>query len=288
MVKTTIGYIFHGLKLSDEDKDFIRLAKKKNINFLLFNLSEEISEKEIEKKAKKCDLIFNNTAGYLALELLKTFEELGVKTIDKSKVFYYTEDKWMFYLKCKEHNIPTPDTILLPVNLNAAKADLEKFNNWPVILKRVNGEQGEFVEKADNKKQAVELIKKFWENGKEKLPIIAQEFVKSPSYRLTIVDGKIVQTALKDGHGWKATAVYAEKVGKFQPDSKLIDLAKRITKISGIKICGLDFLKKGDNWLVVDINAEPSFEFFEDEMEKLIGIVLDFLKKYAKPTYAGS
>ncbi len=55
------------------------------------------------------------------------------------------------FLKCKEHNIPTVETILLPENIESAKKELKKFNKWPVILKRIEGCMGDFVERADKK-----------------------------------------------------------------------------------------------------------------------------------------
>ena len=50
---------------------------------------------------------------------------------------------------------------------------------------------GEYVGKAKGMGEAEELIKKFWKKGAEKLPIIAQEFVKSPSYRVTVIGNRI-------------------------------------------------------------------------------------------------
>ena len=158
MKKVRIGYIFINPSLTKEDKIFMKLSKKKGIDLVMFNLDDELSDENIEEKAKSCSIIFNNTAGYLALELVKSFEELGKLVIDSSKIFYYTEDKWMFFLKCKEHKIPTPETILLSTNIHSAKKELEKFSKWPVILKRINCEKGEFVQKADNMKEAIELI----------------------------------------------------------------------------------------------------------------------------------
>lgn len=280
MKKVVIGYIFGRKEFDKEEKIFLKLAKKKNIKLIMFNLSEEIDEKEFQEKAKECDLIFNNTAGDLAVELSKTFEELGKKVIEHSEVYYYIEDKWIFFLKCKEHKIPTPETILLSNNLNSAKRELKKFGQWPVVLKKVEEEQGEFVKKADSVKEAVKIIKEFW--GNERYPIIAQEFIKSYSYRVTVIGNKIVQTALENGHGWKATAVYAKKVDKFKIDEDLEKLVKKIVKVCKLNICGIDFFKKNGKWIVLDINAEPCFQFFENEREKIVGQVLDFLKIKAR------
>lgn len=282
--KITIGYIFNEPHLTKDEKLFSSIAKKKGIELIMINTSKELNEDELEKAIMKCDLFFNNSAEEFSLEIAKTIEEFGKKVIDSPKRFYYEEDKWMFFLKCKKHGIPTLKTILLSENVNTTKRELEEFNCWPVILKRIEGTMGQFVDKADNAKEAEKIMKKFWEKGNERLPIIAQEFVKSPSYRVTIIGRKIVQTALKQSKGWKATGVYlADKnTKKFPVDGELEKIIKKLTRIFHINICGVDLLKKNGKWLVLEINSEPAFDFFKSERKKIISEVLDFLKEKAK------
>jgi len=279
MEKITIGYLYGNPKLSKEDNVFLELAKKKNIDIVLLNTASEMSEGEIEKKAEPCDLIFHNTAGEIAIEVAKTLEELGKHVIENPKVFYYTENKWMFYVKCRKNKIPTPKTTLLPYRFVGVKRELKEFNQWPVILKKTSGEQGEFVEKADNMDEAIKIIAKFWEKSEDRAPIIAQEFIKSKSYRVTVIGDKILQTTLKDGRGWKATGMYAERLQRFEMDEKLEKIVQKIIKVAKIGICGIDFMKQGENWLAVEINAEPSFELIEEDTEMIISEVLDYLKK---------
>ena len=199
--------------------------------------------------------------------------------IDSAESYYFIEDKWLFFMKCKEHKIPTPDTILLSDEINLAKRELNEFNHWPVILKRVWGEMGEFVERAKNTKEAIKVINKFWDKDNERLPIIAQEFIHSPSYRVTVIGDKIVQTAIKENKGWKKTEVYENKFKKFEIDNTLKKIIKKLIKISKMKVFGVDLLKKDDKWYVLEINAEPAFDFFENEREKLICDVLSLMKK---------
>lgn len=281
MKTVRIGYIYDSKKLGKEEKTFLKLAKKMNAELIMFNLANELDEFEIEKKAKLCDVIYNDTADYITIEMAKTLEALGKKVIDATKIYYYTEDKWMFFLKCMQNKIPTPETILLSADLNSAKAELERFNHWPVILKRVYGERGEFVQKADNVNEAIAKITALWKKGNERLPVLAQEFIKSDSYRVTVIGKKIMQTAVKKCHGWKATGCYATRFQKFKMDTQLEKIVKKLVKVSGIEVCGIDLLKKNDKWLVLEINAEPSFNFFDNEREKLIRAVLQLLIKKA-------
>ncbi len=278
-MKKSVGYIFWGIEDGIDKKAFEKVARKKKIELIAFNIAEGIEEKEIEEKAKKCEVIFNNSGEKFAIEIVKTLESLGKKVIDSSKIYYYTEDKWMFFLKCKENKIPTLDTILLSENTNLVKKELKNFNNWPVVLKRIEGCSGEYVEKADDINEAIEIIKKFWEKGSERLPIIAQEFVSSPSYRVTVINGKIVQTAIKESSNWKHTGVSSERFKKFKVDKNLKTIIKKVVEVMKINICGIDLLKKDDAWLVLEVNSSPGLGFFDNAREKIVGEILDFLVK---------
>ena len=282
MKKTTIGYLFNERNLCKDEITFLKLAKQKNINLVMINTSKVIEEEFLEKQIKECDIFFNNSAENFSLEIAKTIEILGKKVIDSPDKFYLTEDKWLFFVKCKQQNISTPKTILLSENINTAIRELKEMNEWPVILKRVEGTCGIYVEKADNISQAEEIIQKFWTKGNEKLPIIAQELILSPSYRITIIGDKIVQTAIKSSKTWKATGVHAMNIKRFKVDKDLKEMIKKLLETCGLKVCGIDLLKKDDKWLFLEINSQPAFDFFEEEREGIIGKVLNFLKKEAK------
>lgn len=280
MKKKTIGIITCGREIEKEGETFLELGKKKDVNIILINISDKFNINHFKRKIKKCDIVYCSVWDDFSVELTKTVEEWGVKIFDSSNSYYYTEDKWMFYVKCKKYNVPVPDTILLSENINNAKRELKEFGRWPVILKRITGTMGEYVGKAKGMEEAEQLIKKFWKKGSEKLPIIAQEFVKSPSYRVTVIGNKPVQTTLKRNNaGWKATGVYAKKFEQFKIDKKLERIIKKLMKFLDIKICGIDMLKKDGKWLILEVNGQPSLDFFEEERERLVEGVLNLLIK---------
>ncbi len=278
--KIIIGYILTSMDITMEEELFLKLAKKKNIKIILINLFKKIDEKEFENQIRGCDLLYNSSPEDFVIEFLKTAEELGKTVIDTPQLYYYTEDKWMFYLKCRKHKVPTPATILLSHNLNIAKSELKEFGQWPVILKRIYGMMGEYVKKADNPAQAIRVMKKMHKKDCDKLPIIAQEFISSPSYRVTIIDKKIIQTAVKKNKGWKSTGMFSKKFEKFKIDSTLRKILEKIIRFTQIDICGVDLLKKNGKWLVLEVNSTPSLDFFDEEYEHLVDLVLTSLKKY--------
>lgn len=281
MKKVVVGYIMDNVSLVGEDKKFFRIAKEMNIELVPFSISGNLIEDEIEEKARKCDVIFNDSGDILSIELVRSLEILGKKVLEPSKAYDFPENKWVFYVLCKKNKIPVPETILLSNDLNTVKIQLKEFGHWPVVLKRVDGSRGEFVEKASNVTQSLRIIKKFWKKGNERLPVLAQEFINSDSYRVTVIGKNFYQTALKKKHGWKATGVYAKRLWHFKMDKELKKIVDKVVKVTKIKICGIDFFKKNGKWLVLEVNAEPSFEMFDCQHEKMIRETLKFLRKEA-------
>jgi RimK family alpha-L-glutamate ligase len=279
-MKKRIGYIFWEVYKKKDEKAFEKIAKEKNIELTLFNVFRGINKEDIEEMVKKCDIIYNNSAEEFVIEIVKTLEGLGKKVVESSEAYYYTEDKWMCFIKCKENKIPTLNTILLPENINLAKNELKKFNCWPVILKRVEGNNGKYVEKADNIKEAEQIMKKFWKKeGEDRLPLIAQEFISSPSYRVTVIGEKIVQTAIKEGTNWKHTGNSEKRFRKIKIDKDLEKIIKKVVNVMKIKVCGIDLLKKDGKWLVLEVNSNPGLDFFLNDRERLVGKILDLLIK---------
>src|SRR3989344_3033226 len=116
--KLSIGIIYYKTYHDYEDRLLPNALRKKNMDVICLPAEEQLDFDEIKEKTKNCKLIYNDTICqpilFESLELSKTLEELGKKVINSSYSFYYQEDKWMFYLKCLEHRIPTPKTYLIP------------------------------------------------------------------------------------------------------------------------------------------------------------------------------
>jgi RimK family alpha-L-glutamate ligase len=274
--KVVIGYIYYGYRTPDETL-FTKIAKKKKVSLIMFNLFKKLDLKKVRKKAKSCDIIFNNSGEEKAIKFIKYLEEIGCNVIESSKSYYRDENKWSLYLKCKRNKIPVPKTILLPNDLNKSIRRLEKLGKWPIVLKRIYGCQGDFVEKANNLEEAEKLIRRFNEKSKFKHPIIAQKFIQSPSYRVLTINGKIVQTALKKKGFWKKTGVYTKDFKKFRITSTLKKIIRKVSKISEIHVCGIDLLRKNGRWYVLELNSSPCLAFFEKERKLLIEKIMNFL-----------
>jgi len=274
-----IGYIFYGLRLGKDEKAFLKAAKMHSVKLVIVNTFKKIDFKRLKRRFRNCKIIFNNSAEEKAMKVVKFLEKSKKRVIESSFSYYRDENKWGFCLKCMRKNIPVPKTIMLSKNIDDALNEINEFNKWPVILKRVQGCCGQFVDRAVNIEEAKKTIERFNKKSKNYLPIIAQEFIKSPSYRITMVDGKILQAIVKKKGFWKKTGVYTKDFEKFRVSKKLDKLAKKIYNACSIKICGIDLFKKNNSWIVLEINSQPSYDFLDSEHQMIIERVMRCLVK---------
>lgn len=284
MKKTTIGFITNSRLLTEKEADrFKRVAEKMDIDLVFFNSADKMDLTDLKTRAKECDIIYNDDGEFITIELAKTLEALAGKiVVEPTKTFYYTEDKWLQYVMCVKHGIPAPKTILLPSDLVSARKEIVDFNHFPVIIKRIEGCRGEFVDKANTADEAVEVIKKFWTKGENRFPVLAQEFVDSSSYRVFVIGGEVVQTALKKSNRWKATGVDSASFDKFEIDSEMKAMLDKLTSVTDLTFCGFDFAKHNGQWVFIEINGNPSFDFYENEYDLMVEKVLAHLRKMAE------
>lgn len=264
---------------------------KKDFNLIFFPIQNDIDYDILKKQANKTKIIIN-TAGdmpntYDALEIVKTFEELGKHVIDSSKSFYYREDKWMFYQTCVKNHLPTPVTYYIPRNINISKSKLKHIlSEGPVVFKGAFSDTGRAVKRAMNYNEALKVIKEL----RKKIyvmPIVAQRYVPHGkiSYRVTLAGNKIIQSIIKYGKTWKEGKLFwkNEKYRLFKVSKDLEKLCKKVSKAFGLEWCGIDLMQdEAGNWFIIEVNSCPSMDFVIKDMkrsnEELVNYILHLHK----------
>jgi len=285
--KYTIGYVYPESDKSLDDKVLVRLLKKR-FNIILFPLEKQVDQKQIEDQAKLCKLIFNNAVyepfAWEAIELSKSFEEFGIKVINSSHSFYYQEDKWMFYLECLEHKIPTPLTYLITKKLNYNKEKIRKILvEGPIVIKAIFSDKGECVERAKTFDEFNYKLKKIINNNPIS-PVIAQKYIEhgNTSYKVVLIGNKVVQGVVIRGKSWEQTGCKRkERYRTFRPDKKLKDICKKAPRAFGMKWCSLDFIKQNNDWYILEVNGCPSISVMND-MKKIAKMLANYLYQEAK------
>lgn len=262
--KYTIGYVYPESDKCLDDKILIKYLKKR-FNVILFPLEKQIDPDQIEKQAKLCKLIINNAViepyTWEAIELSKTLEEFGVKVINSSHSFYYQEDKWMFYLECLEHKIPTPTTYIISKKMNYNKEKIKKLLvEGPIVIKAVFSDKGLCVERAKTFEEFSNKLKKIIDKNPIS-PIIAQKYIEhgSVGYKVFVIGNKAIQCVMMKGKIWELTGTKnVENFKYFKPDKKLKEICKKVPRAFGMKWCSLDFIKQDDNLYIIEVNGCPS------------------------------
>jgi hypothetical protein len=85
MNKGIIGVLYTGKSLGKDEKFFLKISKKKNIDLIMINVSENIDLDFLKNTIKKCDVIYNSSAEEFALEYARTIEEWGKKLLIRLK-----------------------------------------------------------------------------------------------------------------------------------------------------------------------------------------------------------
>ncbi len=281
--KLSIGIIYYKTYRDYEDRLLLKYLRRKNLNIVYLPAEEQLDVNELKEKTKKCKLIYNDTTCqpilFESLELSKTLEELGKKVINSSHSFFYQEDKWMFYLKCLEHKIPTPRTYFIPKETRYySKVIKEILKKHKLVLKDVFSDNATAVERVSNYQMFTARLKKILKKNPG-APVIAQEFIPNfkRSYRATLINHKLEQFVVKISKNWKQAGGIKEHFRTIKVNEKLKSLCERTSKALGLQICGLDLIFNNGKWYVIEINSCPGLNFINDDEKRLVSKIANFL-----------
>lgn len=281
--KLSVGLIFSKYSGDNQDTMLIKALGKK-VNLVKLPFEEQANFEVLKEKTKDCLIIINNAVWepvtFEGIELSKTFENMGKIVINSSKSFFYNEDKWLFYLKCIENNLPTPKTYIIPKEgkHNSKEIKLMLENN-EVVLKSVFSDKGLCVEKAKDYDNFIKKLKAIVRKNPIS-PIIAQEFIpnKNRSYRVTLIGNKVKQAVVRIGKSWKQTGnEKKEHFRKIKIDKKLRNMCEKASVIFGMGICGLDLINNSGKWYIIEANGCPALDFINNETSKLVKIFANYV-----------
>ena len=285
--RLSIGYIYYKSYYDSSDEIFVRLLEEK-LNVIKLPFEEQIDLETIKTKTKDCKIIFNDStwgkSTLQSVELTKTLEELGKTVINSSNSIFYNEDKWMFYLRCLENNIPTPKTYLIPIELRfSSKAIKSILAKYPIVLKAVYSDNGSCVEKVSNYPMFLKKLRKILKSNPTS-PILAQKYIPNShkSYRVTLINHKVKQGIIKIGKSWKQTGKEEEYFKLIKVNRKLKNICEKASRILEMDICGFDLILNNGKWYIIEANSSPALNFIKKDEIRLLRLLADYLYSVCK------
>jgi glutathione synthase/RimK-type ligase-like ATP-grasp enzyme len=285
--KHSVGYVYFKSAFDATDKAIFKAFEKK-FNLITLPFEDQIDLDAIRLKVKECKIVLNYSTSeeeiFESMELTKALEELGKKVINSSKSFFYQEDKWMFYLKCLEHRLPTPKTYLIPKEHVKSKLIKDLLNTQQLVLKAVFSDNGLCVRKVATYPMFLKRMKEIIHNNPVS-PIIAQQYIPNAdrSYRVTLIGHRIVQAVAKIGHSWKQTGCEKnEHVRKIKVTKELREICEKASRVLGMELCGVDLLLNDGKWYIIEANSCPGLDFIYRETYTLAEELADYIYKMHK------
>ena len=236
------------------------------------------------------DLFFTYNAGeqtQYQVYLYKTLNRV-IPFINSYEAFELTEDKFQTTFTLKQNGIPT-------TNFRLCHRDDEKFlrefiKEWKkMVYKPVDGWGGIGLTRIENE-ATLDVLMPFLNQADLRF-LYLEKFVNydNTDFRVDIVDGEFIACygrKAKKGD-WKTNVTSGGSVFLREADDKLIELAKKAAKVTGLDIAGVDIIYDRDKeeYVVLEVNGIPAFATPEQEKmglnfnDKKIDKIVELIEK---------
>ncbi len=197
--------------------------------------------------------------------IVRQLEILGYYCVNKSSSIVNSRDKLKSIQILSKEGIPLPDTGFSSDDKDMEQV-IDKIGSVPLIVKLLQGTQGQGVILAESKKSAKAIMSAFVQLNSDSL---VQEFIKESSgvdIRAIVVGDEIVAAMKRvapagefrsnlhqGGHAFPITLTPNEE--------EIVIKASNILKLS---ISGVDFMRTKNGPLILEVNSSPGLQGIEN------------------------
>jgi ribosomal protein S6--L-glutamate ligase len=213
--------------------------------------------------------------------LARQFESMGIYTINSSAAITQSRDKlFSLQLLLKNGiNIPTTGFANSPMDTNDL---IDMVGGAPLIVKLLEGTQGEGVVLAETKKAAESVINAFKALHAN---LLVQQFIKEADgkdLRCFVIDGKVVASIQREAAPGEFRANIHQggsaSIVKITPKERT--LALKAAKTLGLKVAGVDIIRSKNGPLLLEVNSSPGLEGIETATGKdIAGMMISSIEK---------
>tara|TARA_B100000287_G_scaffold52588_1_gene46329 strand:+ start:447 stop:1322 length:876 start_codon:yes stop_codon:yes gene_type:complete len=216
--------------------------------------------------------------------IVRQFEMMGDHVINKSDAIKSSRDKLRSLQVLAKHGIDMPITGYASHTMDIHDV-IEKVGKTPLIMKLLQGTQGNGMVLAETMKAAESVMNAFKQVDAD---ILIQEFIKESSgvdIRAIVVGKKVVAAMQRVApEGEFRSNVHrgaATKHIKLTPEEE--EIAIKSTKILGLSVAGVDLMRSKRGPLVLEVNSSPGLQGIElltgaDVAGEIISFIEDSLK----------
>ena len=196
--------------------------------------------------------------------IVRQFEMIGNFVINKSDAIKSSRDKLRSLQVLAKHGIDMPITGYASHTMDIHDV-IEKVGKTPLIMKLLQGTQGNGMVLAETMKAAESVMNAFKQVDAD---ILIQEFIKESSgvdIRVIVVGKKVVAAMQRVApEGEFRSNVHrgaATKHINLTPEEE--EIAIKSTKILGLSVAGVDLMRSKRGPLVLEVNSSPGLQGIE-------------------------
>jgi len=196
--------------------------------------------------------------------IVRQFEMMGDFVINKSDAIKSSRDKLRSLQVLAKHGIDMPITGYASHTMDIHDV-IEKVGKTPLIMKLLQGTQGNGMVLAETMKAAESVMNAFKQVDAD---ILIQEFIKESSgvdIRVIVVGEKVVAAMQRVApEGEFRSNVHrgaATKHINLTPEEE--EIAIKSTKILGLSVAGVDLMRSKRGPLVLEVNSSPGLQGIE-------------------------
>lgn len=205
-----------------------------------------------------------NESDEFIFDYAQMLERDGVPVINPAPAIRCACRKHVTYHILSKAGVPVPKSF---ASNDAARAFLEADNlGFPHIMKPVDGRGGSGVAYIKDEEECGDMTSVY---GLFKKPVIVQEYLGGEGDVRVLVAGENVLGAVERrnaGGMHKSNATLGAETVALELDDELSDIALKSAKAIGLGVAGVDVIRDGGAYRVIEVNASPAFSAFNKAM----------------------
>lgn len=208
-------------------------------------------------------------------------EKSGMRLFNRHDAVRACDDKMTTHSRLALSGIKMPATVPGALCYSEAPLDLsviegvENKMSYPVVVKTCYGSLGNGVHLAKNRKELIDLAKKY-----RRTPHLFQKFIAESAgrdIRVITVGGQTVAAMERKSAGdFRSNLELGGTGSAIKPDTGLQKLCKKVSDILNLDYCGIDVLESDRGYTVCEVNSNAFF----GGIERITGV--NVAERYAE------
>lgn len=215
------------------------------------------------------------------MDCLARHEAARGVVINPARAIEAAVDKYLASAKLQAAGLLTPRTIVCQT-ADEAMAAFEQLGG-DVVVKPLFGSEGRGITRLNDEALALRAFKMLAQLG---AVLYVQEFVEheGADLRLLLVGDRVLGIRRRNPLDWRTNLSRGASAEAFEPDDRLVEMARRAANAVGAPLAGVDILPGRDGRLyVLEVNAVPGWK----GLAKATGIdvaamVLEFVERQVR------